>query len=80
LIRTYRPGILFRSVADVMGGSVEKKETDLKKNMAIVEKDKEKIEKTVAELDGYKRDALMKTWEKVNTYVYMTYILLGSCL
>ncbi|KAF5319361.1 hypothetical protein D9619_008670 [Psilocybe cf. subviscida] len=47
--------------------TVEKKEADLKKNMAIVEKDKEKIEKTVADLDGYKRDALMKTWEKVNT-------------
>ena len=59
---------------------MEKKEADLKKNMAIVEKDKEKIEKTVADLDGYKRDALMKTWEKVSTYVYLAYILLGSCL
>ena len=47
--------------------SVEKKEADLKKNMATVEKDKEKIEETIEELDRYKRDALQKTWEKVNT-------------
>jgi len=46
--------------------SVEKKEADLKKNMATVEKDKEKIEETIEELDRYKRDALQKTWEKVN--------------
>jgi len=49
--------------------SVEKRETELKKNMAIVEKDKEKIEETIEELDRYKRDALLKTWEKVSTYV-----------
>ncbi|KDR72865.1 hypothetical protein GALMADRAFT_252175 [Galerina marginata CBS 339.88] len=47
--------------------SVEKREADLKKNMAIVEKDKEKIEETIDELDRYKRDALQKTWEKVST-------------
>ena len=47
--------------------SVEKKEADLKKNMATVEKDKEKIEETIEELDRYKRDALQKTWETVNT-------------
>jgi structural maintenance of chromosome 2 len=54
---------------DSYGGvhSVEKKEADLKKNMATVEKDKEKIEETIEELDRYKRDALQKTWEKVNT-------------
>lgn len=46
---------------------MEKKEADLKKNMATVEKDKEKIEETIEELDRYKRDALQKTWEKVNT-------------
>ncbi|KAF9530835.1 condensin complex subunit SMC2 [Crepidotus variabilis] len=46
--------------------SVEKRETELKKNMATVEKDKEKIEETIEELDRYKRDALQKTWEKVN--------------
>ncbi|KAF8197070.1 condensin complex subunit SMC2 [Pholiota molesta] len=39
---------------------VEKKETDLKKNMAT-------IEETIEELDRYKRDALQKTWEKVST-------------
>ncbi|KAF8147393.1 nuclear condensin complex protein [Crassisporium funariophilum] len=46
---------------------VEKRETALKKNMTTVEKDKEKIEETIEELDRYKRDALQKTWEKVNT-------------
>ncbi|KAH9475267.1 Structural maintenance of chromosomes protein 2 [Psilocybe cubensis] len=46
--------------------SVEKKETDLKKNMAIVNEDKTKIEETIEELDRYKRDALQKTWEKVS--------------
>jgi structural maintenance of chromosome 2 len=45
---------------------VEKREADLKKNMATVEKDKQKIEETIEELDRYKRDALQKTWKKVN--------------
>lgn len=34
--------------------------------LATVLKDKEKIEDTIEELDRYKRDALQKTWEKVN--------------
>ncbi|KAL7424509.1 Structural maintenance of chromosomes protein 2 [Cryptotrichosporon argae] len=46
--------------------NVEKKEQALKKMMATVLKDKSKIEETIGELDHYKRDALMKTWEKVN--------------
>jgi len=46
--------------------SVEKKETALKKMLATVMKDKEKIEETIEELDRYKRDALQKTWEKVD--------------
>ncbi|KAG1878968.1 condensin complex subunit SMC2 [Suillus subluteus] len=46
--------------------TVEKKELDLKKMLATVLKDKEKIEDTIEELDRYKRDALQKTWEKVN--------------
>lgn len=46
--------------------SVEKKEQALKKMMATVLKDKSKIESTIAELDRYKRDALIKTWTKVN--------------
>lgn len=46
--------------------SVEKQETSLKKMLSTVLKDREKIEKTVDELDRYKRDALEKTWEKVN--------------
>jgi hypothetical protein len=32
-------------------------------------KDKEKIEETIEELDRYKRDALQKTWEKVDGWV-----------
>lgn len=46
--------------------SVEKKEASLKKMLSTVLKDKEKIEETIVELDRYKRDALQKTWEKVN--------------
>lgn len=34
--------------------------------LATVLKDKEKIENTIEELDRYKRDALQKTWEKVD--------------
>lgn len=45
---------------------MEKKEASLKKMLATVLKDKEKIEETIEELDRYKRDALQKTWEKVN--------------
>jgi structural maintenance of chromosome 2 len=45
---------------------VEKKETSLKKMLATVLKDKEKIEETIEELDRYKRDALQTTWQKVN--------------
>jgi structural maintenance of chromosome 2 len=46
--------------------SVEKKEVTLKKMLATVLKDKEKIEETIEELDRYKRDALQTTWQKVN--------------
>ncbi|KAF9233061.1 condensin complex subunit SMC2 [Melanogaster broomeanus] len=46
--------------------TVEKKDAEIKKMMATVLKDKEKIEDTIAELDRYKRDALQKTWEKVD--------------
>lgn len=45
---------------------MEKKEASLKKMLSTVLKDKVKIEDTIAELDRYKRDALQKTWEKVN--------------
>lgn len=47
---------------------VEKREASLKKMLATVMRDKAKIEETIAELDRYKRDALEKTWEKVNRY------------
>jgi chromosome segregation ATPase len=43
---------------------VEKKEVVLKKMLATVLKDKEKIEDTIKELDRYKRDALQETREK----------------
>ncbi|KDQ59585.1 hypothetical protein JAAARDRAFT_33164 [Jaapia argillacea MUCL 33604] len=46
---------------------VEKREVALKKMLATVLKDKEKIEATIEELDRYKRDALEKTWTKVNS-------------
>jgi structural maintenance of chromosome 2 len=49
--------------------SVEKKEQALKKMMATVVKDKSMIQETIVELDRYKRDALLKTWEKVNGWV-----------
>ncbi|KAI6127030.1 condensin complex subunit SMC2 [Pisolithus sp. B1] len=46
--------------------TVEKKEAEVKKMLSTVLKDKEKIEATIEELDRYKRDALEKTWEKVD--------------
>ena len=46
--------------------NVEKKEASLKKNMATVVKDKSKIEETIIKLDEYKKEALHKTWSKVN--------------
>ncbi|KAI0698009.1 condensin complex subunit SMC2 [Cytidiella melzeri] len=49
-----------------MTDSVEKQEASLKKMLSQVLKDKEKIEQTIEELDRYKRDALEKTWSKVN--------------
>lgn len=53
----------------VDGVSVEKKEQALKKMLATVLKDKSMIQETIVELDRYKRDALLKTWEKVNGWV-----------
>ena len=46
--------------------SVEKKEASLKQMMKTVIKDKRKIEETINSLDEYKKEALQKTWEKVN--------------
>ncbi|KAF2999874.1 Structural maintenance of chromosomes protein 2 [Curvularia kusanoi] len=46
--------------------NVEKKEASLKNNMATVVKDKKKIEDTIVKLDEYKKEALHKTWTKVN--------------
>ena len=45
--------------------SVEKKETSLKNMMRTVIRDKKKIEETIETLDQYKKDALVKTWQKV---------------
>ena len=56
---------------------MEKKEQALKKMMATVLKDKSMIEDTIVELDRYKRDALTKTWEKVNGYV-LPFLLSGG--
>ena len=46
--------------------SVEKKEASLKTMMKTVIRDKGKIEETICSLDEYKKEALRKTWEKVN--------------
>ena len=47
--------------------SVEKKEASLKNMMKTVIRDKRKIEETIVSLDEYKKEALHKTWSKVNT-------------
>ena len=49
----------------------EKQEASAKNMLAQVLKDKEKIEETIKELDRCKREALEKTWEKVNGCVYL---------
>ena len=46
--------------------SVEKKEGSLKNMMKTVVRDKRKIEETISSLDEYKKEALHKTWTKVN--------------
>ncbi|CAG8530149.1 10347_t:CDS:10 [Diversispora eburnea] len=46
--------------------SVEKKEVSLKQMLATVQKDKKKIEDTIVSLDDYKKDALERTWKKVD--------------
>lgn len=45
---------------------MEKKEASLKQMLNTVGRDKKKIEETIVSLDNYKKDALQKTWEKVN--------------
>lgn len=46
--------------------SVEKKEAALKNMMKTVIRDKRKIEETIMNLNEYKKEALHKTWVKVN--------------
>ncbi|KAL3437252.1 RecF/RecN/SMC [Aspergillus tetrazonus] len=46
--------------------SVEKKEAALKNMMRTVIRDKSKIEETIINLNEYKKEALHKTWTKVN--------------
>lgn len=48
---------------------MEKQETALKRKLATVLKDREKIEETIEELDRYKRESLENTWSKVTRYV-----------
>lgn len=50
----------------VMIDQVEKQEKELLKMYTQVEKDKVKIEETIAKLDDYKKEALTKTWLTVN--------------
>jgi len=45
---------------------VEKEEASLKKKLAIVMNDKQMIEETITTLDVKKKEALQRTWEKVN--------------
>jgi structural maintenance of chromosome 2 len=52
--------------------SVEKKESELKKNMQIVVGDKAKIEETIEQLDVLKLEALENTWTKVSKCVMLT--------
>lgn len=47
--------------------NVEKKEISLKQMIKTIEKDKSKIEETIVTLNEYKRETLIKTWEKVST-------------
>ncbi|KAJ5305363.1 uncharacterized protein N7443_005023 [Penicillium atrosanguineum] len=47
--------------------SVEKKEAALKNMMKTVTRDKRKIEETITNLNEYKKEALHKTWVKVNS-------------
>ena len=51
--------------------SVEKQEATLKKKLATVLKDREKIEETIDQLDGFKRTALEMTWTKVTKCVLL---------
>ncbi|OZJ01733.1 hypothetical protein BZG36_05299 [Bifiguratus adelaidae] len=46
--------------------NVEKKEASLKGMLSTVQKDKMKIEDTINSLEDYKKQALEKTWEKVD--------------
>lgn len=46
--------------------NVEKKENSLKSMIKTIEKDKAKIEETIITLDEYKRETLVKTWQKVS--------------
>lgn len=57
----------------VMGmiDSVEKKESALKTMLRTVIKDKAKIEETIVSLDEYKKEALHRTWEKVNGFAFV---------
>ncbi|CCH60957.1 hypothetical protein TBLA_0D04610 [Henningerozyma blattae CBS 6284] len=45
--------------------NVEKKETALKTMIKTIEEDKIKIQETISKLNDYKRETLLKTWEKV---------------
>ena len=53
--------------------SVEKKDKELQERIAMVQKDKLKIESTIQELDREKLEALNTTWTKVNESVIYTY-------
>ncbi|KAJ3479001.1 hypothetical protein NLI96_g9374 [Meripilus lineatus] len=49
-----------------LADTAEKKEAGVKDMLSRVLKDREKIEQTIEELDRHKREALERTWSKVN--------------
>ncbi|SCW01151.1 LAFE_0D06216g1_1 [Lachancea fermentati] len=46
--------------------NVEKKESALRTMIKTIEKDKTKIQETISKLNEYKRETLIKTWQKVS--------------
>jgi hypothetical protein len=46
--------------------------------LSQIDRDKEKINKTLATLDHDKREAVHKTWQKVNTYVLPSFVSAGD--
>ena len=48
--------------------SAEKNEESIKKMIATINRDKEKMFETIETLDQHKRESVEKTWKKVDRY------------